>query len=132
GRGGRSCRRGWVRRRNVESHSSSPALMGALTRRESALLSRETWSISAIVLWEIGKLAQLGRIAVNLDDPELVRALTRLHTWPLSLDVCRAIRDLDVRGDPADEIIAATSVVHRVPLVTRDHRIRRSKLVPLA
>src|SRR2546422_11409994 len=105
---------------------------GDLPRRESALLSRETWSISAIVLWEIGKLAQLGRIAVNLDDPELVRALTRLHTWPLSLDVCRAIRDLDVRGDPADEIIAATSVVHRVPLVTRDHRIRRSKLVPLA
>src|SRR3989449_9528135 len=70
---------------------------GDLPRRESALLSRETWSISAIVLWEIGKLAQLGRIAVNLDDPELVRALTRLHTWPLSLDVCRAIRDLDVR-----------------------------------
>ena len=84
------------------------------------------------MLWEIAKLAQLGRVAVDLDDPELVRVLMRLHTWPLSLDVCRAIRDLDVRGDPADEIIAATSVVHRVPLVTRDHRIRRSKLVPLA
>jgi len=117
---------------NLDTHILLHALMGDLTRRESALLSRETWSISAIVLWEIGKLARLGRIAVNLDDPELVRALTRLHTWPLSLDVCRAIRDLDVRGDPADEIIAATSVVHRVPLVTRDHRIRRSKLVPLA
>jgi predicted nucleic acid-binding protein len=33
---------------------------------------------------------------------------------------------------PADELIAATSVVHRVPLVTRDRQIRRSKLVPLA
>jgi len=117
---------------NLDTHILLHALTGDLTRRESALLSRETWSISAIVLWEIGKLAQLGRIAVNLDDPELVRALTRLHTWPLSLDVSRAIRDLDVRGDPADEIIAATSVVHRVPLVTRDQRIRRSKLVPLA
>ena len=69
---------------------------------------------------------------MDLDDPEPVRVLMRLHTWPLSLDVCRAIRDLDVRGDPADEIIAATSVVHRVPLVTRDQRIRRSKRVPLA
>src|SRR3989475_12519987 len=89
-------------RSNLAPHLPPPPRVGTLPRRESALLSRETWSISAIVLWEIGKLAQLGRIAVNLDDPELVRALTRLHTWPLSLDVCRAIRDLDVRGDPAD------------------------------
>ena len=121
---------------NLDTHILLHALTDSLTRRESALLSRDTWSISwsisAIVLWEIAKLARLGRVAVDLDDPEPVRVLMRLHTWPLSLDVCRAIRDLDVRGDPADEIIAATSVVHRVPLVTRDQRIRRSKLVPLA
>ncbi len=117
---------------NLDTHVLLRALTGDLTRRESALLSRETWSISAIVLWEIAKLAQLGRIGVDLDDPELVRVLTRLHTWPLTLDVCRAIRDLDVRGDPADEIIAATSVVHHVPLMTRDQRIRKSKRVPLA
>ena len=121
---------------NLDTHILLHAVTDSLTRRESALLSRDTWSISwsisAIVLWEIAKLARLGRVAVDLDDPELVRVLMRLHTWPLSLDVCRAIRDLDVRGDPADEIIAATSVVHRVPLVTRDQRIRRSKLVPLA
>ena len=117
---------------NLDTHILLHALTDSLTRRESALLSRDTWSISAIVLWEIAKLARLGRVAVDLDDPELVRVLMRLHTWPLSLDVCRAIRDLDVRGDPADEIIAATSVVHHVPLVTRDQRIRRSKLVPLA
>jgi PIN domain nuclease of toxin-antitoxin system len=48
------------------------------------------------------------------------------------VDVCRAIRELDFRGDPADEIIGATSLVHRVPLVTRDQRIRKSRLVPLA
>jgi len=121
---------------NLDTHILLHAVTDSLTRRESALLSRDTWSISwsisAIVLWEIAKLARLGRVAVDLDDPEPVRVLMRLHTWPLSLDVCRAIRDLDVRGDPADEIIAATSVVHRVPLVTRDQRIRRSKLVPLA
>ena len=121
---------------NLDTHILLHAVTDSLTRRESALLSRDTWSISwsisAIVLWEIAKLARLGRVAVDVDDPEPVRVLMRLHTWPLSLDVCRAIRDLDVRGDPADEIIAATSVVHRVPLVTRDQRIRRSKRVPLA
>jgi PIN domain nuclease of toxin-antitoxin system len=48
------------------------------------------------------------------------------------LAVARAIAKLDFESDPADEIIAATSLVHRVPLVTRDRRIRRSKRVPLA
>jgi predicted nucleic acid-binding protein len=39
---------------------------------------------------------------------------------------------LDFRGDPADELIAATSVIHRAPLLTRDRIIRRSKIVPFA
>jgi len=88
--------------------------------------------ISAIVIWEIGKLAELGRIELDLDDVELTRTLARLHVWPLTLEICRAIRTLDFRGDPPDEIIAATSLAHRVPLVTRDRRIRRSRRVPLA
>lgn len=116
---------------NLDTHILLGALAGELTRREHELLAREPWSIAAIVLWEIGKLAELGRIEVDLDDPELVRTLARIHLWPLTLDVCRAIRTLDFRGDPADEIIAATSLVHRVPLVTRDARIRRSRRVPL-
>jgi len=117
---------------NLDTHILLGALAGELTRRERDLLAREPWSIAAIVLWEIAKLAELGRIEVDLDDPELVRTLARIHVWPLTLDVCRAIRTLDFRGDPADELIAATSVVYRVPLMTRDARIRSSRRVPLA
>jgi PIN domain nuclease of toxin-antitoxin system len=116
---------------NLDTHILVYALAGELTRREATLLARDSWSIAAVVIWEVGKLAELGRIEVDLDDPELTRTLARIHVWPLTLDVCRAIRMLDFRGDPADEIIAATSLVHRVPLVTRDHRIRRSHRVPL-
>ena len=117
---------------NLDTHVLVHALVGELTRPEEALLRGDSWSISAIVLWEIGKLAELGRIELDLDDANLERALARVHVWPLTLEVCRAIPRLDVRSDPADEIIAATSLVHRVPLVTRDTRLRRSKLVPLA
>ena len=55
-------------------------------------------------------------------------------TWPSTIDlaVARQSTRLDFQGDPADELIAATSVVHDVPLLTRDRRIRRSELVPLA
>jgi PIN domain nuclease of toxin-antitoxin system len=52
--------------------------------------------------------------------------------WPLDLAVARASTRLDFRGDPADEVIAATSIVYAVPLLTRDKRILRSKMVPLA
>ena len=100
--------------------------------RERRLLSAANWSISAIVLWELAKLAQLGRLEVDLEDVEIVRALGQLHVWPIDLEIARTSTRLDFQGDPADELIAATSVVHRVPLVTRDRRIRRSKSVPLA
>ena len=117
---------------NLDTHILLYALIGDLTKRERSLLSRDAWSISAIVIWEISKLAELGRIDFDLERPELVRTLARIQTWPLTLDVCRAIRELDFKGDPADEIISATSIVHRVPLVTRDRRILHSKRVPLA
>lgn len=117
---------------NLDTHILLYAIAGELRPRERRLLESDTWSISAISLWEITKLAQLGRIEVDLDSADLARVLSRIHTWPITLDVCRAIRSLDFQGDPADEIIAATSVTHRVPLVTRDSAIRRSRRVPIA
>jgi PIN domain nuclease of toxin-antitoxin system len=117
---------------NLDTHVLIHALRGALTAKERQILSADTWSISGIVLWEISKLVQLGRVEMDLGDPEVVRALSKIHTWPLTLEICRGTHDLDFSGDPADEIIASTSIVHRLPLVTRDGKIRKSKLVPLA
>jgi len=117
---------------NLDTHILLRALGDDLTARERRLLSREIWGISGIVLWEIAKLHQLKRISLGLDDPDLARILARLHVWQLDVPVCRAIADLDFRGDPADEIIAATSLVHHVPLLTRDRRILASRRVPLA
>lgn len=117
---------------NLDTHVLLFALAGTVGRRERELLRSEQWSISAIVLLEIAKLAQLGRIEVDLEHPEVVRALSGVHVWPLTREVAIASTRLDVTGDPADELIAATSVVNRVPLLTRDRNLRRSKLVPLA
>jgi PIN domain nuclease of toxin-antitoxin system len=117
---------------NLDTHVLLYALSGELKPAEEKLLRGDSWSISAIVLWEITKLAQLDRIEIDIGSAEVRRTLTSIHTWPITLDVCAAIPDLDFRSDPADELIAATSVVHRVPLVTRDRKIRRSTLVPLA
>jgi PIN domain nuclease of toxin-antitoxin system len=117
---------------NLDTHILVFALSGDITERERKLLASNTWGISAIVLWELAKLVQLGRIEIDLEDPEVVRILSRLHVWPLDLTVSLQSTKLDFRSDPADEIIAATSIVHRVPLVTRDRKIRGSQMVPFA
>ncbi|MCC6212962.1 MAG: PIN domain-containing protein [Burkholderiales bacterium] len=117
---------------NLDTHVLLYAVAGGLRPAELRLLRNDTWSISAIVLWEIAKLARLRRIAVDLDDPEVVRALARLHVWPVTREIARESTRLDVRGDSADELIAATSVVHKAPLVTRDRILLHSKIVPLA
>ena len=114
---------------NLDTHILIFALAGKLTPRERAALRGQEWGISDIVIWEIAKLAQLGRIQIDLDDPALTRTLAGIQIWPITLDVCRAIRKLDFHGDPADEIIAATSVVNKIPLITRDAQIRRSTVV---
>jgi PIN domain nuclease of toxin-antitoxin system len=117
---------------NLDTHILLFALDGSLTPAERKLLAAEPWGISAIVLWEVAKLAQLGRIAIDVRSVEFSKIFARVHVWALDLEVCEKSTQLDFASDPADELIAATSIVHRVPLVTRDRKIRKSKLVPIA
>jgi PIN domain nuclease of toxin-antitoxin system len=115
---------------NLDTHVLLHAVAGRPSPAELRLLENDQWSISAIVLWEIAKLAQLGRIDVDLDDTAVVRTLARIHVWPITREIARTSTCLDVRSDPADELIGATSVVHKIPLVTRDRTLRRSRMIP--
>ena len=117
---------------NLDTHVLLHAVAGTLRPGERKLLSAARWSVSAIVLWEMAKLAQRGRISIDLLDPEVVRVLARVHVWPITRAIAHASTHLDIRGDPADELIGATSLVHNVPLVTRDTALLRSKLLPFA
>ena len=117
---------------NLDTHVLIFALRGELRVPERIMLGRERWSVSAIVFWEMAKLRQLGRIALDPEDREVAAVLNRIHVWPIDLAVAIESTRLDFKGDPADELIAATSVVHRIPLMTRDLVIRGSSIVPLA
>jgi PIN domain nuclease of toxin-antitoxin system len=117
---------------NLDTHILIFALAGTVTEKERRILAANPWSVSAIVWWELAKLAQLKRIDLDLEDGGVARLLSSLQVWPLSLAIGIQSTRLDFRGDPADEVIAATSVVHKVPLLTRDRRIRASRIVPFA
>jgi PIN domain nuclease of toxin-antitoxin system len=107
-------------------------LAGDLTQEEHVCLLEHEWAISDIVFWELAKLIDLGRLELDLASSEFQNCLRKLTVIPISLDIARRSCQLDFSSDPADEIIAATSLVERIPLLTRDRRIRKSRVVPLA
>jgi len=117
---------------NLDTNIVIEGLLGNLTRREQELLEDADIAISDIVLWEISKLVQHKRISLDLDSPEFRRLLGQLTVFPITLQIAQQSTALDFRSDSADEIIAATSVVEGMPLLTRDRKILKSKLVPLA
>jgi PIN domain nuclease of toxin-antitoxin system len=117
---------------NLDTHILIHAVNGLLTGAEQQLLAREEWGISDIVLWEIEMLYARGRIRFGLDHLPLAEVLRRVQVWPITPEVGLKLRTLDFRSDPADELIAATSLAHNVPLITRDEKIRTSKLVRFA
>jgi PIN domain nuclease of toxin-antitoxin system len=114
---------------NLDTHILLHALHGTVTLREKAALSKDRWGISSIVLWEIATLYRLKRITLSLDHPLLLNALAQLEIWPISREVCLNIAALDFRSDPADELIASTSLTYGAPLMTRDKKIRASKVI---
>src|SRR5439155_14562615 len=61
-------------------------------------LIKDSWSISAIFLWEISELSELGRSEIDLEHPELVRTLARIQTGSLTLEVCWTIQNSGLQG----------------------------------
>lgn len=117
---------------NLDTHIVLGLLEGSLQSQEERLVFREPWGISPIVLWELFDLRRRGEISIDLDAPSLQRDLQAIPLLPLTLEVARIAARLDFHTDPVDEIIAASSIHYRAPLVTRDTRVLESRMVPFA
>lgn len=114
----------------LDTHIVVALLGGDLTARERELVTNDSLAVSDIVLWELAKLVELGRLELDFDDVEFRMFLRSVTVLPITMEIARSSTQLDFKSDPADEIIGATSVVEGIPLLTRDRRILRSKMVP--
>jgi PIN domain nuclease of toxin-antitoxin system len=117
---------------NLDTHILVYMLSGDLSEHELSSMQDEDLAISDIVLWELTKLIQLKKLELDLHSQAFQKLLTGLTVIPTNLEIARISTALDFRGDLADEIIAATSIVENIPLLTRDAKIHKSKKVPFA
>ncbi len=112
----------------------------ALTARERSALDTAAnaggLSLAAISLWEAQMLHARQRLELPIplaDWLQRAAAAAVVTVLPLDVPVIVALDSLPGRfhGDPADRLIVATARTHRLPLATRDVRIRRSRTVRL-
>ena len=117
---------------NLDTHIFIDFFAGNLDGKEREKIQKQPLAISAIVLWEIAKLIQLNKLEFDFESPAFLRSLNSFKIIPISHSIAVQSTRLDFKADPADEIISATSIVEKIPLLTRDKKINKSKIVPLA
>jgi len=94
-----------------------------------ALESAAAIFVSSISFWEIGMLQAKGRIALDRPIARWVNDIVasgEVIDAPVTAPIgATASALVDLPGDPADRLIAATALSFGVPIVTKDERLRR-------
>lgn len=89
-----------------------------------------------VSLWEVATLVERGRLQIDvpLDDWLNAAAHPRsVQLLPVTPRIAAEVARLPetFHRDPADRLIVATSRAHRIPVLSHDERIRRSRLITL-
>ena len=118
---------------NLDTHIIIQFIDQRLDPNLFQILSKtDDYYISPIVFWELAMLHSRKRITFNFDSQEWKHFSQDLKVLPLDEKIAIQSTQLDFNSDPADQIIAATSIVTGIPLLTKDKIILSSKLVPFA
>lgn len=102
----------------------------ALPERIGRILGRagSRFGVSAISLWEVGKKHQLGKLPLDRDLGNWFRRALGddVDVLPVTPEIVVDAMGLPAfpNRDPADELIVATSRVHRLTLLTTDEGLQ--------
>ncbi len=105
-----------------------------LSKKALTLINSEiahgTVYISSISVWEILTLTAKGRLEFSIPADVWIERCEKTGVFqfvPVDNSICRLSTTLGLHGDPADRLIAATSVYLGATLITKDHKLRQSK-----
>jgi len=87
-----------------------------------------------ISLWEIAMLMHKGRLSIDVEYLEFIKLVSESNNYVyrgITPEIARLSAKLfsDNNKDPADRIIAATSIIENAKLVTADKKLRQSRKV---
>ena len=90
--------------------------------------------IADISIWEISMLMQKSRIEIDTTPANFVNLFLQsrnVSVQPISPKIAELSVNLNanINNDPADRLIAATSIINNARLVTPDHNLRASDLL---
>lgn len=90
--------------------------------------------ISDISIWEISMLIKRSRVEIATTAANFLNLFLESRNISV-VSISPEIAELstsfgsEINNDPADRIIAATSIIHNAQLITADSNIRQSKLI---
>ena len=89
---------------------------------------------SEISLWEIAMLMHKKRLSMDIEYPEFIKLILESNKYVLTgitPEIAELSSDLfsDNNKDPADRIIASTSIIENAKLVTADKKLRQFRKV---
>ncbi|MCK4542004.1 MAG: type II toxin-antitoxin system VapC family toxin [Spirochaetales bacterium] len=105
-----------------------------LSKNAKKAIKNNSLIMSDISLWEIAMLTKSGRLIIDTSYSEYIELLLSsfgIQVNPITPEIARMSVDFDdsVNRDPADRIIAATSLVEDAPLVTADKNLIKAKII---
>jgi len=109
-----------------------------LSRKAKSLISDpkryEELLLSAMSVWEFFKLIELGRLEISVEPMEWVKGalnMAKLRLVPLTPTIAYQSTTLpgEFHGDPADQIITATSREEDTTLISKDTKLINYKYV---
>jgi PIN domain nuclease of toxin-antitoxin system len=105
--------------------------LGKGARDLIATSSRDELIVSDITLLEVSMLVSKGRLQTKHDPIFLLNKIAdSFRILSISPEIALLSTSLSLpQGDPFDRVIAATAVHCRVPLLTRDRALKRSKAI---
>jgi PIN domain nuclease of toxin-antitoxin system len=112
----------------LEPNQLTPKAKNAIERYQNELI------VCDISIWEIAMLIRKDRLVVESTTSGFIRLLLEARNFQVQ-EITAEIAELSVNfgpeisNDPADRLIAATSVLCNAPVVSADQNLRRSAMV---